>query len=131
MKSSVKLRPCRWDALVAAVILAVSFACTAGFWLQNRTGTLEAVVSVDGTETERIDVASDSGEHVYTNNGYTLHVTVSGDQVWVSQADCPNQDCVHTGQIDTAGQSIVCLPARISIRLVRTADSGGVDAVIG
>ena len=43
--------------------------------------------------------------------------------VRVEEADCPTQDCVHTGTITRAGQSIVCLPARIIIRL----EGGPVD----
>ena len=34
--------------------------------------------------------------------------------VRVSESDCPNQDCVHSGAISRAGQSIVCLPARVA-----------------
>ena len=37
--------------------------------------------------------------------------------VRVVSSDCPTQDCVHTGQISRAGQSIVCLPAHIVITL--------------
>ena len=67
----------------------------------------------------------------YTNNGVTLTVapcvTVKRDAetrtqtetagVRVVSSDCPTQDCVHTGQISRAGQSIVCLPAHIVITL--------------
>ena len=73
---------------------------------------------------------------IYENNGYTLRLAASpasgGDGVRVEAADCPTQDCVHTGVISRGGQSIVCLPARIIIRL-----EGGpppetaVDAVTG
>ena len=35
----------------------------------------------------------------------------------VSESDCPNQDCVHSGAISRAGQSVVCLPARVAVTL--------------
>ena len=38
-------------------------------------------------------------------------------------SDCPTQDCVHTGTITRSGQSIVCLPARVSVVLTGGADS--------
>lgn len=131
MKSSVKLKFCRWDLAVAAVILALSLACWATLWLQNQGGgALTAVVAVDGTEIDRFAVGNLT-EKTYTANGYTLHVFARGSEIRVAEADCPGQDCVHTGFIDTAGESIVCLPAHLSIRLVRPNGSGGVDAVLG
>ena len=50
----------------------------------------------------------------------------------MEEADCPTQDCVHTGTITRTGQSIVCLPARIIIRLEGgTVDKDAPDVVIG
>ena len=50
----------------------------------------------------------------------------------VVEADCPTQDCVHTGTVTYSGQSIVCLPARIVIRLEGGAAPADVpDAVLG
>ena len=55
-----------------------------------------------------------------------------GGGVRVEESDCPTQDCVHTGTITRAGQSIVCLPARVIIRLEGgTADKHAPDVVIG
>ena len=50
----------------------------------------------------------------------------------VALSDCPTQDCVHTGIIDRSGQSIVCLPARVIIRLEGgQRDPDALDAVLG
>ena len=46
-----------------------------------------------------------------------LTVAVENGAVRVSESDCPNQDCVHSGAISRAGQSIVCLPARVAVTL--------------
>ena len=70
--------------------------------------------------------------------GYTLTVVPAGDSgalsapngLCVLESDCPNQDCVHSGVITRAGQSIVCLPARIVIEL-HGGSGDGVDAVLG
>ena len=53
----------------------------------------------------------------YESRGYTLTVAVENGAVRVSESDCPNQDCVHSGAISRAGQSIVCLPARVAVTL--------------
>ena len=63
------------------------------------------------------------------DGNYHLTVHVDGTGVYVSDSDCPGQDCVHTGAISRAGQSIVCLPAQVVISLVGAASD--VDAVLG
>ena len=63
------------------------------------------------------------------DGNYHLTVHVDGTGVYVADSDCPGQDCVHTGAISRAGQSIVCLPAQVVISLVGAASD--VDAVLG
>ena len=49
----------------------------------------------------------------------------------VTSSDCPTQDCVHTGRISRAGQSIVCLPAQVAVQLVGAATPDGPDVIVG
>ena len=128
-----KLRPGIWDALVAAVVIVLAVVCAGAFWVRGTLaeGELTAVVSMDGQERERFALSDGEMERTYTNHGYTLHLLVQSGELRVAEADCPTQDCVHTGTIDQAGQSIVCLPARIVVQLVRTGGNGDVDVVIG
>ena len=140
MKSSPKLRPCLWDGLVVLLVIVLAAVCALAVWSRGTdTGELTAVVTVDGTEAERIPLKDfPDGERTYSGNGYTLHVRLEASQgetglgLYVAEADCPTQDCVHTGTITRAGQSIVCLPARIIIRLEGGAvDKDAPDVVIG
>ena len=140
MKLSPKLRPCLWDALVVLLVIVLAAACALAVWSRGTdAGELTAVVTVDGVEAERIPLKEfPDGERTYSGNGYTLHVRLEASQgktglgLYVADADCPTQDCVHTGTITRAGQSIVCLPARIIIRLEGgTVDRDAPDVVIG
>ena len=137
MRRSPELRPTGWDSLV---VLAVVVLAAASAWMVWRgptvEGNLTAVVSVDGAEVERIDLEADGETRTYSHNGYTLTVNLRPDGevgVLVETSDCPTQDCVHTGTITRAGQSIVCLPARIIIQLQggAQADGDAPDVVIG
>ena len=132
MKSSPKLRPNGWDALVVLAVVLLAAGCAWAVWGGQSQGTeLTAVVSVDGVEKERLPLKkADGTEWTISSNGYTLHVVLTAENVWVERSDCPTQDCVHTGHISRSGQSIVCLPARVVIQLEGGTDSG-VDAVIG
>ena len=131
MSTSPKLRPGIWDALVALTVAVLAVACAWTVWGgQDESGALTAVVSVYGVETERL--ALEEAERTIQAGGYTLRLRLTETEVWVESSDCPTQDCVHTGHISRSGQSIVCLPARVIVRLEggETVDTG-VDAVIG
>ena len=148
MKPFPKLRPTAWDALVVLCVAALAVGLAVFQWRGGQSQALTAVVSVDGAEVDRFS-PEDLLEHprTYTGNGYTLTVVFgidyegparnamppSGESgLRVAASDCPTQDCVHTGIIARSGQSIVCLPARIIIRLEGgRAEDGGVDAVLG
>lgn len=133
MKRSPELKPNLWDILVVLAVVALAAASALTVWPGRDSGSLTAVVTADGEELDRFahaDLAA--GPRTYTHNGYTLTVTAEDGGLRVSEADCPTQDCVHTGAISRSGQSIVCLPARIIIQLTGgQADPGGVDVVIG
>lgn len=129
MNKSPELKPSKYDALVVLAVLLLAVALGARYWFAPAdAGALTAVVSVDGVEVERLPI--DDAERDYQNNGYTVHVAVTPDGVRVDHADCPTQDCVRTGVIFRAGQSIVCLPARVVITIVGGGDAG-YDAVAG
>lgn len=124
---SPKLRPTPWDALVVLAVLALAAVCALWFWRAPSGEVLTAVVSIDGAEVERLPLAD--AERTYTSRGYTVRAVFTADGVRVSGADCPTQDCVRTGEITRAGESIVCLPARIVITL--TGGSPDFDVIAG
>ena len=139
MKPSPKLTPTPWDALVVLAVAALA-AVSALSLLPARSvsGAVTAVVSCNGEELQRFSPADllNEGGRTYSSNGYTLILSAEEQDgtvgLRVSESTCPTQDCVHTGLITRSGQSIVCLPARLAVRLVGGGtDSGGVDVVIG
>ena len=140
MKQSPKTRPTWWDGLVVLLVVLFTVASAATIWgQQQQTDRVTVVVSIDGEEVDRYDLTElpDGDGPVYSHNGYTLQVGISYPSdpdkpcIQVVESDCPTQDCVHTGAISRAGQSIVCLPARIIIELEGATKSGGPDIVIG
>lgn len=133
MKSFPELRP-RWpDAVVAAAVVLLAAACAWMIWRgAGQSGALEAVVSVDGSEEFTTPLTGlNRVERTIQANGYTLKIILTDTEVWVEESDCPTQDCVHTGHISRSGQSIVCLPARVTVRLMGGTGEADVDAVIG
>ena len=86
------------------------------------------MISIDGETVERVPLENYQGGS-YESRGYTVRVAAEDGAVRVAESDCPNQDCVHTGAISRAGQSIVCLPARVAVTLEGA--SAGYDVIVG
>lgn len=129
MNTSPELRPNRYDAPVVLAVLLLAAVLGTRMWFASAdSGALTVTVGIGGTEVERTPLARYSGG-TYENNGCTVTVKVENGAVFVAESDCPNQDCVHSGRIGQAGQSIVCLPARIVIELV--GESAEYDLVTG
>ena len=52
-------------------------------------------------------------------------VVISGGKVSVTEASCKNQVCVKHGAITSTGESIVCLPNRLVVRIENGSEEGG------
>lgn len=52
-------------------------------------------------------------------------VTISAGKVTVSEASCHNQVCVHHSEISQSGESIVCLPNKLMVRIEGGSEEGG------
>ena len=134
MKQFPECRPNLWDGLVVLVVLALALGSGWRIWGgQEESGALTAVVSVNGVEDRRVELSDlqEADQTVLAANGYELQLLLTQDGAEIVASDCPTQDCVHTGKITRAGQSIVCLPARVSVQLVGGETADGLDAVIG
>lgn len=129
MKASPgEYRPTLWDGLVVAAVLALAvITALAVYTPRSASGTLQVVVSAGGEPLETMPLSAYAGTHTYSHNGYTLTVHSDGTQVQVLYSTCPGGDCVHMGAVSDAGQSIVCLPARLVIRLA----GSGADVIVG
>ncbi len=121
----------RYDAVVAAIVALLAVAVALWFYLpKTQSSELTVVISTGGEETERVKL-NNFTEATVTHNGYTLRITADGSGVRVTDSDCPTQDCVHTGTITRAGQSIVCLPAQVVVHLEGAASADAPDVIVG
>ena len=112
--------------LICGCLLAALVCC--GLWLLFRRDGGAVIVEQDGRETARYALSEDRTVRIEGAGGYNLLV-IEGGEAWLSEANCPNLLCVKTGKIRYAGQSIVCLPHRLAVRIAGGAS--GLDAVTG
>ena len=132
--SPPELRPKKLDILVAAVVLVLAVVVAVGFYgpKLGQSDHLTAVISVGEEVIERVDLTTLKEDKLLTVEGEcTLNVLLTESGAEVISSDCPTQDCVHTGHISRAGQSIVCLPGQVVIHLEGASDDGAPDIVVG
>ncbi|MBC2575670.1 NusG domain II-containing protein [Peptostreptococcus canis] len=76
-------------------------------------------VPIDKTQTIRIEEKESINIVKIHDNG-----------VEMTSANCPDLVCVKTGFIKNPGESIVCLPHRISIKIVGEKDKNNQDVIV-
>ena len=100
--------------------------------LGGKGGDITAVILHHGEEVERVKLTTLGGEHTVAIDGehhLTILLTRGGAQVISS--DCPTQDCVRTGHVSRIGQSIICLPEQVVVKLEGPKQSGDPDLILG
>ena len=112
------------DILLIGVLLAVVLAVLLVLTLTKEKGAYVEVIQ-DG---ERIATYPLDIPREVSLNGGTNILVIEDGVAYLSYATCPDRTCVNTGKISYNGQSIVCLPHRITVKVVSSAD-GGVDFV--
>ena len=76
----------------------------------------------------RLALKNDTEFDVSGYQGGTNHIVIQDNAVYMSDADCPDKLCVHTGTIHKTGETIVCLPHRVVVEITGTTDT--FDAVV-
>ncbi|MBQ7277741.1 MAG: NusG domain II-containing protein [Clostridia bacterium] len=85
-----------------------------------------AVVLQGGEETGRYPLHRDAAISIEGPEGYNLLV-IEGGAAYISEADCPNGLCMKAGKISQGGQSLICLPHGLTVRI----EGPGLDGVSG
>lgn len=55
---------------------------------------------------------------IETADGGINELVIQNGEVWISDANCPNHDCVKKGKISQNGEMLVCIPHRLTVAVV-------------
>lgn len=114
------------DIVLAVALLLLGFGSLALLKSGQKAGRF-AVVTVDGQVQATYSLAEDRTETIRTPYGTNVFRIEDG-RVRITEADCPNHDCVEKGAIGSTGQIILCLPHKLSVTITG-GEGGGPDAV--
>lgn len=113
----------RGDKFMLAGLLLLSLLSLAALYSRfsffpGSTKTLQAVISAQGKVVRRISLPLEA-RTTFTVAGRvgSSAVEIEGGRVRMQEATCPGRVCVNQGWIEHAGQSIICIPGEILIRI--------------
>ena len=111
-------------AVFASVIALVS-------QFNSNADALCCVIKVRGETVETIELSTIKAPVTLEIDGEMLVVvSVTQSSVKVESSACPDKLCEHSGEITRSGQSIVCLPAKVSVTLKSATQQNEFDAVV-
>ena len=118
------------DIILFVVLVVLGIACTVGLAVTRtsgstvvieRNGELYATYSLN--ENRTIEISADARDEVCNT------VVIKDGTVYMESASCHNQVCVKHSAISLAGESIICLPNKIIVRIEGSKSGGGYDAI--
>lgn len=112
---------------IACVLLLAVFALALSL---VRASVPAVSVEIITEDTRTVYPLSENREIPIASAGHSLILTVKDRAVSVTETDCPSGICAATGWISGVGQSIVCAPARVLVKIVGEEGDHGKDADI-
>jgi hypothetical protein len=99
------------DIILIASILAVAIALFLIVELTKEEGA-GVTVKVDGVKVAEYSLSADG---TYPLNGGTNILVIENGKAYLSDANCPDKLCVHQGKISMTGETITCLPNKLTV----------------
>ena len=107
-------------AIVIACILVISSVCVFAYMKFSAGSHHIAEIKQDGKVIKTVDLDKvKDGQDIrisYDTDHYNI-VRIEKGRIRITDADCPDKVCVKTGWITQPGQSVICLPHKLIIKI--------------
>ncbi len=113
----------RLDIIVICAVLLLSLSVLLLVSLTRTDGSY-AVLEINGEAVAEYPLSVDA---TYILNGGTNTLVIKNGKARLIDSDCPDHTCERVGEVWYSGESIVCLPNKLAIRI--TGGPSGVDFV--
>lgn len=111
------------NILIVVLCVAIPFAVS-----YNKRERTSVRVTKDG-ETAAVLPIETNAE--YSPDGGHTVVTVRDKKAYISYSDCPDGLCMEMLPVTKNGGSVVCLPNKVTVTLVKSDENGGTDVDAG
>lgn len=109
------------------ILIGTVITVILAFWIWNRflfsAPASRVEVSVVDTNSnkqviETFLLSEDTAYTIQTADGGINELVIRDGNVWISDANCPNHDCVKKGKISRNGEMLVCIPHRLTVAVI-------------
>ena len=107
------------DLILIASILIVAIALFLVMEMAKKEGAGVAI-KVEGIKVAEYSLAKNG---TYPLNGGTNILVIEDGKAYLSDANCPDKLCVHQGKISMTGETITCLPNKLTVTVFGTEES--------
>ncbi len=106
--------------IIGIVIIAIVALLFIKFQ-ENGQGS-QIQITVDGEVFGTYSLNNDQIIEINQENGYN-RVYIHSQKVYMEEADCPDRYCVHQGSINRENETIVCLPHKLVVEVIKSGKS--------
>ncbi|MBQ7400228.1 MAG: NusG domain II-containing protein [Clostridia bacterium] len=116
----------RNDLILNLIIILICIAVPITLSVTSHDEDKTAIISVDGVVAREIPLTRN--EDVCFEG---VFITVNDGKASVTNADCPDGLCMKMKEAKNVGDSIICVPNKVSVRIVGHTDGEGADVIAG
>lgn len=113
--------------LVIIVLLVAGVMALFMYFGQGKNGAAVRVM-IDGNEHGSYSLGDGRVVEISNTYGYNRIVIEDGN-VFMEEADCPDQYCVEHRKISKTNETIVCLPHKLVVEVLEPLNESGIDGV--
>jgi len=106
----------RNDIFIFIILAVLILALTGSVFLIKQKKGNEAYIYSDG-ELIKIMPLDNNDVYLYEYKGHYNKIVVDSGYVFVEDSDCDDKVCVYMGKINKIGDSIICLPHKLVIKI--------------
>lgn len=114
----------RNDIILIAVLCFIAIALALWVYGGQSKSKLKLEILINGEVVESMTIDDSCKDTINLQTGNV--VSIDNGFVYMESATCPDGLCVKQGRIKKAGESIICLPHKVVVRLVET-DYNNID----
>ena len=106
----------RNDLILIISLLVIICASLLAILLTRKKSNLVAKIYVKNELVETIDLTRSEDKEFEVNGAKgKLVISIKNHSIGVIEADCPHQDCVHTGYVSESNRPIICAYNQVTI----------------
>lgn len=116
------------DILLLVIFLAIGLLIPLGYRIFHHTTGDAVTITIDGELWRTLPLSSDTTIDI-PGIGGTNTLRIKNGQASITEADCPDKLCVHQSSIRHNGESLVCLPHKVIVKVTADTSDDDLDGI--